>query len=39
MRLWAILTEAAWEGLNERGYLICNDGELAEESSWIIRFY
>jgi len=31
MRLWTILTEAAWESLNERGFLICDDEALGEE--------
>lgn len=31
MRLWTILTEAAWTSLNEPGYLICDDEALGEE--------
>ena len=31
MRLWTILTEAAWKSLNERGYLICDDEALCDE--------
>jgi hypothetical protein len=39
MRLWTILTEAAWKSLNDRGYLICKDGEIAEESSGLCGFF
>jgi hypothetical protein len=28
MRLWSILTEAAWKRLNERGCLVCDDEDL-----------
>lgn len=31
MRLWTILTEPAWQSLNDRGYLICDDEALGEE--------
>jgi len=31
MRLWTILTEAAWKSLNDRGYLICDDEALGEK--------